>query len=141
GTNYLLDPSFKVSEPISGINLDSAIGLSTNDLISAASTWSSGSADYIHNLNEPGLRGKLRDYTTNLLAYLQSNAPNASVEEILGGRRIVSSVDQPLGAALPYTIYSSGGGSTSIQWDSIPTDYMSVLWVDFDTTNQMFYLP
>ena len=38
GTNYLLDPSFKVSEPIQGIDLSAAMGLTTNDLLSAAGT-------------------------------------------------------------------------------------------------------
>ncbi len=61
------------------------------------------------------MRGKLSDYTTNLLAYVQNNYPNAAVEEILGGRRIVSSANLSLGAALPYQIYSSGTNSTSIQ--------------------------
>ncbi len=47
GTNYLLDPSFKVSEPIQGIDLSAAMGLSTNDLLSAAGTGATTTADYV----------------------------------------------------------------------------------------------
>ena len=36
GTNYLLDPAFKVSEPFTGLNLASAMSLDTNALLSAA---------------------------------------------------------------------------------------------------------
>lgn len=135
GTNYLLDPSFKVTEPISSVSLDSAMGLNTNTLLSTAMSGASGTADYVLNLNEAGIRGKLRDYTTNLLGWLQSNAPNAAVADILGGGAIVSSVGQTLGTALPYQIYSSS------DWTSIPTAYMAVMELDFDTTYQDFYLP
>jgi RHS repeat-associated protein len=135
GTNYLLDPSFKVTEPVSGISMDSAMGLNTNTFLSTAMGGASGTADYVLNLNESGIRGKLRDYTTNLLAWLQANAPNASVEDILGGREIVSTVSQPLGAALPYQIYSY------TDWPSISTSAMAQMKLQFANTNQYFYLP
>ena len=85
--NFYLDPSFKVSEPISGINLASAMGFSSNGVISAAAGTSGGY--YVTNLNETALRNALTGYTTNFLTYLQSNSPNASVQQILGGWQIV----------------------------------------------------
>jgi len=139
-TNYWLDPAFKVHEPISGItNLASAMGLDTNQLFSAAGGTST--ADYVQSLDEANLRNKLKDYTTNLLGYLQSNYPNASVEEILGGQYVVSSANDPLNAdtnGLPF-----GFTQTSFtNWDYIPTNLMTTLKVTVDsTTNRLLWMP
>src|SRR5206468_2941045 len=81
GTNYFLDPAFKVSEPITGINLTAAMGLSTNELVTAAGGTST--TNYVQNLNEAALRAKLAGYTSNLLDYIQANQPNATVEQIV----------------------------------------------------------
>ena len=105
GTNYYLDPAFKVSEPIVGLtNLPSAMGLDTNALLSAVSSGSTSTANYVQNLNEANLRNRLRHCTTNLLAYLQTNCPNASVEQVIGGWQIVSSANAPLSQSLLFPI-------------------------------------
>src|ERR1051326_8386179 len=78
GTNYYLDPAFKISEPITGIDLDAASQASSNDLWTASA--GTENSNYVVNVNETAVRNKLRDYTTNLVWYLQSNCPNASVE-------------------------------------------------------------
>ncbi len=36
GTNYVLDPAFKVSQPVSGFNLASIMGVNSNSLMSVA---------------------------------------------------------------------------------------------------------
>ncbi len=86
-TVYDLDPAFKVSKPVAGIALTSALG-STGTTISNA-LWSAAggtsTANYVSGMNEASVRGKLTQYTTNLLNYLQTNCPNASVPEVLGG--------------------------------------------------------
>src|SRR6266496_750534 len=81
GSDYLLDPAFKVHYPMGGINLSNAMSLDTNQLMTAAG--GADMADYVQSLSESGVRNKLRDYTTNLLGYLQTNNPNSSVEEII----------------------------------------------------------
>ncbi|MBI5386719.1 MAG: RHS repeat protein [Verrucomicrobia bacterium] len=137
GTNYFLDPAFKISEPASGTNLIAAMGLNTNDLL--AVVGGTATADYVTNLNESALRGKLRDYTTNLLAWLQSNAPNASVEQIVGGARIVPSVVQGLSLTNPFPVYTNEVPVEN--WTAIPTNLMSRLTVTLGDTNQQFLLP
>ncbi len=54
GTNYYLDPAFKISEPIAGINLSNAIQLNTNTLMANAGGYDYGW--YVQGLNESLIR-------------------------------------------------------------------------------------
>ena len=139
GTNYLLDPSFKVSEPIAGLDLHSIIGVNSNNLYTAAAGIST--TDSVSGLDEDAVRRVLTGYTTNLLSYLQSNYPNASVPEILSGWQTISSVSQPLGKTPPWQVYDYNGTLPMQTWDNIPTNYMSTLTITFGQANQLFYMP
>jgi RHS repeat-associated protein len=140
GTNYLLDPAFKVSEPVSGINLASAMGLSSNALMSAAAGTDTG--NYATNLNETNLRNTLTGYTTNLLGYLQSNCPNASVQQILGGSQILPYANGDLGEAMIFTnLVNPGNNYPELSWTYEPTNFMSTFSVTINTTNETFYFP
>ena len=77
GTDYYLDPAFKITEPVAGIDLPTAMGFGSNALMTAAG--GTVTADSVQSVSEVSLRNKLRDYTTNVLAYIQSNVPNATV--------------------------------------------------------------
>jgi RHS repeat-associated protein len=133
GTNYYLDPSFKVSEPSTGINLASAMGLSTNTLSSAAAGTDGGY--YVSGLNEAAIRGTLTGYTTNLLDYIQSSYPNATVQQILSGRYIVPSSATTLPTTLLFTNYGWNSPPYTVDnvtnWANIPTNLMSSVDVDF----------
>lgn len=137
-TVYSLDPAFKVYEPIAGINLAAAMGLNTNDLMTAAGGTST--ADYVQSMSEVNLRNKLRDYTTNFLSYIQSNYPNAYVENILGGQYI--SGGQAFGASLPMTPFLWDSNSPAVDWDYTPTNLMTTLNITVDaTTNRFLFMP
>ena len=137
---YLLDPAFKISEPIPGLtNLTAAMGLDTNQLLSIAGGTTTSIS--VQNLAEPALRNKLRDYTTNLVAYLQSNYPNASVEEIISGNSIVSSSTDALGSPLAFVIFDFSGTLPTINWSQIPTAVMSTLTITVDGANQTYNMP
>ena len=135
GSNtYFLDPAFKVSEPIlSVIDLPTAMGLDTNALMTVAS--GTATADYVQNLSEAPLRNKLRDYTTNLLTSLQSNYPNASVEQIISGTQIIPSTSSALSQSLAFPTYDHGGQLQAVAWDNEPTNLMSQLAISFAGTN------
>ena len=138
-TTYYLDPAFKVSEPITGIDLMTAMGLNTNDLVTAAS--GTNNADFVQNLNEAAVRNKLRDYTTNLIGNLQSNFPNASVPEILGGWKILPTTNTALSQTLPFANYDFGGQLPVMDWNYQPTNLMSRLTMTLGNTNYQFHLP
>jgi RHS repeat-associated protein len=134
-TTYWLDPAFKIHYPLSGINLTTAMGLDTNQLIAVAGGTTN--ADYVVSLSEANLRTKLRDYTTNFLYYLQTNSPNATVGEILGEQYVPTSV----GAGFPQALTFIDLNAYSTNWDYIPTNLMTSLRITVDGTNQSLVTP
>ena len=137
GTNYLLDPAFKVTEPINGISLANAIAGSatsiSNALMTAAAGLDVGSAStnfYCTNLNEAAIRSTLAGYTTTLLSYIQSNYPNASVEQILSGQYIVPSTNTALSQCFPFQP-TNIGAMTVTSWVNEPTNMMSTMKITF----------
>jgi hypothetical protein len=120
------------------VSMTAPMGLSTNQLLSVSG--GTGTAEYVQNLNESALRNQLRDYTANLSGFLRSNHPNASVEQILGKPRVVSSVSEPLGSGISFTVYNHSSYPVQ-QWESIPTNFMAGLTVRVDGTNRFFWMP
>ncbi len=143
-TTYQLDPAFKISLPVSalpGFSLTNAMGSGSvsNDMMSAAG--GTDNANYAQSLSESTLRGKLTAYTTNLLNYFQSNAPNARVQDIIGGWQIV-----PANNATDYTAstrFHTGtiDGMSELSWTYEPTNLMSTLSVTFAGTNYLCVMP
>jgi RHS repeat-associated protein len=139
-TNYYLDPAFKISEPIAGITLASGMGLNTNSFVTAASVGASNTVDYVQHLNEAAVRSNLVAYTTSLLGYIQSNAPNATVEQIMGGQQIVSSANSPLSQIAP-NVFTGAGSLPVVDWDNEPTNLMSSFSVTFAGTTNKWFIP
>jgi len=139
GNTYYLDPSFKVSEPIPGINLAAAMGFTSNALMSI--TGGTNTTNYVSGMSEAAIRGTLTGYTTNLLNYIQSNYPNATVSQILSGWQIVPSTNATLPTSLPFTTYTWGGQMPLQTWTYEPTNMMSTLKISFSGTNFFCYMP
>ena len=146
-TTYQLDPAFKVSEPVaalSGFSLTNAMGGAgttiSNALLTAAGGTDTG--NFAQSLSESAVRGKLAGYTTNLLNNLQSNSPNASVQNILGGWQITPAYD-PIDYS-PYTWFyvdDFGGQMPVLNWANEPTNIMSTLKITFAGTNYQWFIP
>src|SRR5581483_8586747 len=136
---YMLDPAFKTSEPITGIDITNAMKLNTNDLMTAVGgTTGSG---YIQNLSYSSLAGRLRDYTTNLLSAIQSNYPNYSVEQIIGGNQIVSSSSTPLPQTLVFPTYNYRCVYPVATWSYEPTALMATLSISISGSSYQWYMP
>lgn len=138
-TTYTLDPAFKVSEPVAGINLQSAMGLNTNTLMTAAG--GTATADYVQGVSEANVRSALVGMNNNLLAVLQANNPNASVQQILGGWQIVPWTNGLSLANPPFPLDTRGGTYPELTWTSQPTAFMSTLGISFGAINQQWYYP
>ena len=143
GNTCWLDPSFKVSEFSAGIILTNAMGFSSNNLMSASVAGGTDTGNYVTNLNEANIRSALTGYTTNLLNYLQSNAPNASVQQIMGGWQIVPSTYTNLSqidANFPFNddLYPI---DPEIFWTYEPTNLMTSLKITFAGTNYQWFMP
>ncbi len=144
GTNYSLDPAFKVTERISGVDLPTAMGFSTSGITNAAGGLDVGNSAtnfYSTNLTESVLRGTLAGYTTNLLNYIQSSNPNASVEQILGGSYIVPSTNTTLSANLVFAPTNMNGTMPVITWVNEPTNMMATFAISYLGTNYQWFSP
>ncbi len=139
-TTYYLDPAFKISEPVTGINLASAMGFSSNAVMTAVGAGATNTPDYVKNLNEPALRSTLQGYNSNLLASIQSNYPNASVQQILGGQQITPWTNA-LSQSLMFPADTRGGVYPVLTWANIPTAFMSTFGISFWGVNTNWYFP
>ncbi len=140
GTNYYLDPSFKVSAPITGTSLATAIGVNSNTLWTAAGGTDTGT--YAGALTEGALRASLQSGNTNLLGYISDNIPNATPAQIIGGQQIVSSSGLPLSTSLNYAFYTNAGqGIITVNWTNQPTNFMGTFTMSFAGTNQTWLTP
>ncbi len=142
-TNYNLDPAFKISEPVNGMSLTNLLGGTgvtiSNALLAVAGGTNTG--NFVQNLNEPAIRARLSDYTSAFLSGLQSNTPNASVQDVLGGWQIVAADN-----AVDFTTNTSFQAVTfrgmPVQtWANEPTNIMSWLIVAFAGTDYQWLMP
>ena len=146
-TTYQLDPAFKISEPAStvpGFSLTSAMGGTggsvSNALWSAADGTST--SNYASGLKEASVRSTLASDTANLLNYLQTNCPNAGVQETLGGWQIIAAYNPwDYSADLPFYVDDFGGAMPMLAWVNEPIDLMSTLTVSFGGTNCQWLVP
>jgi hypothetical protein len=83
GTSYWFDPSFKTLTHVAGVNMTTASGYSRSALLTSAGGTVNGAA--VSGLNETALADHLRDRTTALLTYVQSNLPNERTLKLTGG--------------------------------------------------------
>jgi transglutaminase-like putative cysteine protease len=85
-----LDPSFKHYEYTAGIDLKQATGFDPDAFYNAATAGATINQDqsYVTNLNQANIQGNLQAYADNLLAWVNANLPNATVGDVLGGRKI-----------------------------------------------------
>jgi RHS repeat-associated protein len=137
---YALDPAFKQVVPMAGISLASAMNFNSTNLLSAAGGMDTN--NFVSGLNEANIGNTLTSYTTNLLNTIQGTYPNDSVQQILGGQGISSSVI--FGSQLQFSTYTvtvNGYADNTVYWSTQPTNLMSSLTVTFAGTNYQCWMP
>ncbi len=112
GTTYLMDPAFKPYTETSGIDLQTAMAYDQNAFLSAAGGTLDD--DSIQNMDEEGLQSALNSYTLNLVEHIRGNYPNASMDEIIGGREIVPEYLDELPTSLDHSV------TVEETWTDIP---------------------
>ncbi|MBS1955277.1 MAG: hypothetical protein JST89_13915 [Cyanobacteria bacterium SZAS-4] len=122
GILYQYDPSMKEHTFTNGINLMTASGYSQSDLLTAMQTGATvdPSGDYVQNLNHAALNAKLATYSTNLVNYIKTNLPTATMDDIIGGQQIVPAVIPLNQTALPYEV---PGDTPTIWTGDVPSSY------------------
>ena len=114
----VFDPSFKKQRFTSGLDLGAATGCGANcgaNAIDAAlrsssgtgfaATGSFGGKPYFSNVNETALNAQMTTVATNVETYIKANAPNATIEQLVGGHEIdvKSAASAPTGYAATYS--------------------------------------
>lgn len=120
GTDYVFDPSFKRNEINPGIDLAAVTGYDKNTHLSQAIAGATVTADTIQNLNRTAVRNNLNSYANNLVDWLRTNQPNASLSDVLGGAHIIPEFNQARQTTLPYSI------ATDSDKEIIPSDQASL---------------
>jgi hypothetical protein len=143
-TTYNLDPAFKISEPVTGLSLTNLMG-GTGAAISNALLTAAGGTDagnYAQSLNEASLRSQLTGYTSNLLNAIQNNAPNDSVQQVLGGWQITPAYNPyDYSTFTTFSTETFGGQLPILGWANEPTNIMSTLKITFAGTNVQWFIP
>jgi len=104
GQAYWFDPAMKEYEHIEGINLGAALGYDREAFLANAATGAQVTDDFVRNINETNVRADLAAYSMNLVNYIVDNVPDASVAEVIGGRRIVPTELSAYPTVLPYAL-------------------------------------
>ena len=119
--DYSFDPSLKTNTYTAGINLPAAMGYNQATFLSNALAGATSTSSYLQNVNSASLRGALTGYATNLVNYIRSNSPAASLDQIIGGKSIIPVQAFPRQSSLPYQ------QSVLYQWTDIPAQYKTTL--------------
>ena len=140
GTDYVFDPALKAYTAITGMNLDTALSFSTTTFMSNATSGATVTSDYVQNLNRSNIRGDLDDFTDNLIDYIKTNKPDATTDDVIGGRTI-----NPQSGTVRNTAHPSLQSGTSVTtWTTdIPNTYNATLnvyyWDATTPIDETFY--
>lgn len=88
GTDYHFDPSLKSYTNIAGMNLATALSYSTSTFMSNATSGATVTSDYVQDINRSNIRDDLEEFTENLIDYIKTNDPDATTDDVIGGRTI-----------------------------------------------------
>jgi RHS repeat-associated protein len=130
GTNYVFDPAFKVYETVSGINLVNTMGYNQETLRSTAGGIVDTGGNYVQGIDEDALGAQLTSYSTTLFNAIRANYPNASMEEIVGGREIIPEYLTELPSSLEFAVVSQ-----ETPWDNIPDEYAHTIKIQHGEIN------
>ncbi len=134
GTDYVFDPSIKEHFLEDGIDLAAATGYDKASFTSQALSGATEGSDFIQNINKEAISSALTTYSSNLVRYIRQNMPAATLEEVIGGGRIIPSGLSPLRqTSLPYQ------ASVDEQWTEIPDTYRTSIRIQHLGIDQSFF--
>ena len=140
GTDYHFDPSLKAYTTVSGMNLATALSYSQSTFMSNATSGATVTSDYVKDINRANIRSDLADFTDNLIDYINTNNPDATMDDVLGGRTINEMTATVRDTAHP----DLRSGTTPTTWSTdIPDSYKATLnvyyWDATTPIDETFY--
>jgi len=135
-TDYVFDPARKSYSTTSGIDLETAMDYDRATFLSNATSGATVATDYVQDINRSNIRSDLDDFTANLVDYIKTNDPDATTDDILGGKTIDPTTGTLRNTSLSYLRPST----TPTTWSTdIPAAYCATLNVYYDTIDETFY--
>lgn len=131
-TDYIFDPAFKVYDYIAGIDVPQAMGYNQSGFLSSAG--GTFGADYVQYMSNSNVRSALQTYSTSLINYIKANKPNATIEEIIGGRKIHYEELSSYPTNLPSAVSIA---NTEI-WSEIPANYRLTIRIQHEGIDHTF---
>ncbi|MFH1499407.1 MAG: DUF6531 domain-containing protein, partial [Verrucomicrobiota bacterium] len=130
---YSLDPSFKRYEKINGLeNLLSLAGYDRTAFLQAAG--GTVGTDYVQSLSNTNIQNGMTSLAAGVVAQIQQNYPNATMSEIMRGRRIIKEEIATLSEAFPASNLFHGNGTP---WPEIPDSYKSKVRFESGSINHV----
>lgn len=138
GTLYVLDPSYKAyTTTAASINLTTATSYSQSTLLTQAQVGATvdASGNWIQNVNKANIATQLTTLSTNLVNYLKTNNPTATLDDVLGGRSI-NQISTPVRqTSLPYQKV----GDVPVIWTTIPDTYKTTVRLQYPGIDITFF--
>ena len=136
GTWYAFDPSLKINNRITGINLWSAAGTTASSAWSNVNSGVSISGDNLNGVNAQHIQNDLAGYAATLQNNLIANHSDKSLRELAGGWEIVRTEAQLRNATLPIQT------GVSTRWtQDVPAPYRASLRMQTAGFDHTFDLP
>ena len=133
GTDYVFDPSFKSYMYQDGVrDLCCKIGYYGPGFISKAQEGATITPISVQNMNKDNIRNQLTTMAGNLINWIRTYNPAATVADIIGGRTIDQYLGQLRQTSLPY----QNPGDIPEIFTDIPDNYRTIYQVAF-LTNQI----
>jgi YD repeat-containing protein len=139
---FVFDPSFKTyTTPAAGINLASAMNYcqtgAPSCFLPQAENGAAIGPNSIQNVNSASIHSALAGYANNLVNYIRSNMPTATLKDVIGGKYI-QPITQPYspGTSLPY---ETPGDSPLIWTGDIPNAYRTTMEIQIGGVDQTYY--
>ena len=125
GTSYYFDPSMKSHTFISGMDLTQISAYNENEFINNALSGARTTSNSVQHLNRANIEFDLTTYASNLISHIRQNKPDASLADVIGGKRINPTQRGLRQTALPYQL------NVTEEWiDDIPVIYHTTLDID-----------
>jgi YD repeat-containing protein len=129
GTNYVFDPTFKTYNTVAGIDLASVMGYTQTGFLTDAQSGATIAADNssAQNINETNIDADLTTYSMNLVNWIKTNNPGATLEDILGGQTIVPISGTVRQTSLPYQASSPAPTTYAYPSPGLPSSLKATL--------------
>lgn len=125
GSDLVFDPSIKQHAFVPGIDLSVATGYTETSFLNSATAGATQTSTSITGISQANIEADLGTYASNLINYINTNLPDASIDEVIGGEIIEPASSLAGLVSLPYQV------SVTAQWPTdIPATYHSTLDIE-----------